>query len=95
MDRPRRLLSALHQRFSLERGVLAGSGLFVAGVAVDVVVLARWVAAAFGPLDEVRSALLASTLIVLGAQTVFGSFFFHLLLAGPCGARVVQPRQAP
>jgi glycosyltransferase involved in cell wall biosynthesis len=83
---PRRWpLTAIHRVFSLERGLLLGAALFVFGFVIDVAVLVRWIANLLGPLDELRPALLAMTLMVLGAQTAFGSFFLRLLTAGPSG----------
>nr|MDT0664628.1 hypothetical protein [Micromonospora sp. DSM 115978] len=83
---PRRWpLTAIHRVFSLERGLLAGAALFLVGFVIDVVVLVRWLANSLGPLNELRPALLAMTLMVLGVQTAFGSFFLRLLTAGPSG----------
>jgi hypothetical protein len=48
----------------------------------------HWVGNNFGALDAVRPALFASTLIVVGAQTMFSSFFLSLL------AIRAAPRQA-
>jgi hypothetical protein len=84
-ERQRWPLTAVHRHFSLERGLAAGMALFAAGFAIDVVILLRWLAVAMGPLDELRPALLASTLMVIGAQTAFSSFLLRLLTAGPSG----------
>ncbi|WP_322778341.1 glycosyltransferase family 2 protein [Frankia sp. Cas4] len=85
-QRPRRLLAWVDRRFTLERGLAAGILLFVIGLVIDAVVLARWIAAGLGPIDELRPALLAMTLMVLGAQSVFASFFLHLLTVGRPGS---------
>ncbi|SBW19223.1 family 2 glycosyl transferase [Candidatus Protofrankia californiensis] len=79
---PGPLLARAYRHFTLERGLVAGCVLFVIGSAVDGVVLGRWIAADPGPLEELRPALLAMTLTVLGAETGFASFFLHLLTAG-------------
>jgi glycosyltransferase involved in cell wall biosynthesis len=78
-------LTTIHRYFSLERGIVAGMVLFAFGFVIDVVILVRWLANALGPLDEIRPALLALTLMVLGAQTAFSSFLLRLLTAGPSG----------
>jgi hypothetical protein len=39
----------------------------------------NWITSNFGALSALRPALLASTLIVLGVQTIFSSFFLSLL----------------
>ncbi|WP_018635876.1 glycosyltransferase family 2 protein [Parafrankia elaeagni] len=84
-ERRRWPLTSIHRRFTLERGLALGAVLFTAGLAIDGFVLARWLANAMGPLNELRPALLAMSLMVLGAQTAFGSFFLRLVTAGPSG----------
>ncbi|TFE33443.1 glycosyltransferase family 2 protein [Frankia sp. B2] len=84
-ERRRWPLPLIHRLFTLERGLALGAGLFIVGFVVDVVVLVRWLVNNLGPLNEMRPALLAMTLMVLGAQTAFGSFFLRLLTAGPSG----------
>jgi hypothetical protein len=84
-ERRRWPLPQVHRLFTLERGLVLGGGLFAVGFVVDAVVLARWLANDLGALNELRPALLAMTLMVLGAQTAFGSFFLRLLTAGPSG----------
>ncbi|MBA3826752.1 MAG: glycosyltransferase family 2 protein, partial [Ktedonobacterales bacterium] len=74
-----RLLVALDRVFTLERGLLLGGGITVLGLTMDGFVFARWLAVHLGPLNEVRPALYATTLIALGMQTIFGAFFLSLL----------------
>lgn len=64
---------------SLERGLLIGGALVVFGLVVDAYVLAGWAASGFGPLDEVRRALVALVAIVLGVQIAFSSFFLSVI----------------
>ena len=73
------LLRWLSSAFTLERGLLASLALALPGAAIDAVILAQWIAASFGPLDAVRPALLGTTLVALGTQAAFGSFFLSLL----------------
>jgi hypothetical protein len=66
--------------FTLERGLVAGALAFFAGLAGNVAILARWLRAGFeGPLDAVRLAILALTLMAVGAQVLFSSFYLDLL----------------
>jgi hypothetical protein len=74
-----RLLVALNRRFTLERGLLIGGIITVVGLAMDSFVFIRWLAVDMGPLNEVRPAIYATTLIALGMQTIFGAFFLSLL----------------
>jgi hypothetical protein len=73
-------LAALDRHFSLERGLIAGGFYFLAGLIIDVWILIGWLSSNGGPLDALRPALLALTLMSLGAMTAFGSFFLSLFL---------------
>lgn len=75
----------LNLRFTLERGVGLGGLLFGAGLVINVWILAGWVAAGAGVLFAVRPALLALTLMVLGAEVVFASFFLGVLRSAGFG----------
>lgn len=74
-----------HLHYTLERGVALGGLLFGAGFVIDVGILAHWAAEGFGLLFAVRPATLALTLMVLGAETVFASFFLSVLRAPEFG----------
>ena len=78
-----RWLSWLDRRFTLERGLLVGLGLAAAGLGINAWILTSWLGAGRGQLFAVRPALLGLSLIVVGAQTVFGSFFISLLRDDP------------
>jgi hypothetical protein len=77
-----RFLERVEAWCTLERGLVAGGLLFLAGVGLDAEVLAVWLHRSLGPLNEMRPALLAMTLMVLGLLVVFGSFFLGLLRSG-------------
>lgn len=66
-------------RYSLERGVLSGAILFLVGVAVNLNLLLAWLAAGGDAFFAVRPAVLALTLMVLGAEVLFASFFLSLV----------------
>jgi glycosyltransferase involved in cell wall biosynthesis len=76
---PDRTLAVLMRFFNLERGLVVGAVLFLAGFAIDASILARWLKSGMGSLDAVRPAIQASTLMIVGAQTVFSSFFLSML----------------
>jgi glycosyltransferase involved in cell wall biosynthesis len=80
-DDPR--LSRVFRKVTLEKGVIAGSALLLAGFAILVRALWIWRGANYGILssaeDNLRQIIPASTLIVLGIQTVFSSFFISAL----------------
>lgn len=68
-----------HLHYSLERGVAVGGLLFGAGVAINVWILADWITAGAGVLFAVRPAMLALTLMVVGAEIAFAAFFVSVL----------------
>jgi glycosyltransferase involved in cell wall biosynthesis len=74
-----RTLTAIARYFNLERGLLLGAVVFLAGFGIDLSILIHWLDTGMGTLDAVRPAIQASTLMILGAQTVFSSFFLSML----------------
>ncbi len=72
----------LVDRLSLEAGILAGAAMLLAGLAMSVIALLEWGSAGFHRLeyrDTLRLVIPASTMVVLGVQTVFASFFVSIL----------------
>jgi len=90
--RPDRLLDSVDRWFSLERGLVAGLLTFLIGCGIDAAVLVHWLANHMGSLDALRPVLLSLTLMTLGAQTAFGSFFLSLF-QGSSSARAAVPCQ--
>ena len=66
-------------RFKLEHGLVLAPLLAASGLALFGVVLGSWAAGGFGPLSEVRLAILAATVIAVGAQIFFTSFLLSIL----------------
>lgn len=65
--------------FNLERGLILGFVIFLLGFLTDAYILVTWIANGFGTLDQVRPAIFGSTLMIIGAQVVFSSFFLSML----------------
>jgi len=72
-------LSLIWKYFKLERGIFIGIVLFLFGFVFNLLILSEWTIKHFGPIERVREAVLAATLIIIGIQTVFSSFFLHML----------------
>jgi hypothetical protein len=67
---------------NLERGLLAGAGLCIAGLALNLWLVFEWFGRDLGALDvqvTFRYVLWGFTAIVIGVQTVYGSFFLSML----------------
>jgi len=65
--------------FTLERGMLLGGVFFVIGFFITLFIFLEWFSKNFGSLYRIRESILAMTLLVIGLQTVFSSFFISLL----------------
>lgn len=74
-----RLLRWLGRSFTLERGLKVGGLLFGTGFLIDGAIFVKWVLEHMGPLNEIRPAIYATTLLAMGTQIVFGSFFLSFL----------------
>lgn len=68
--------------FTLERGILIGSSLGLAGVGLAVYSLGRWASVELGPLDPpamMRVAIPSVSLMLTGAEIVFASFLLGFI----------------
>ncbi len=77
---PKGWLSALGRGFTLERGLIIGSLLVVVGLGIEVDIVLEWLESGRGPLLAVRSFMLGMVAMMVGAQTVFGSFLIGLMM---------------
>ena len=91
-DREPRLERAW-RRIRLEHGLLLGGLVFAAGAAILGWIFVSWAIRGFGGLGYQHQSLLGLTLVGLGVQTIFGSFFLsvlglrkHMLLEADAGA---------
>ncbi len=66
-------------RLRLEHGLMLGLAIMLAGGIVAALVFVAWAQSGFGALGRQEPAVLAATLVVVGAQVVFGSFLLSLL----------------
>jgi glycosyltransferase involved in cell wall biosynthesis len=67
------------ERLRLEHGLMLGSAVALAGLAMVAVIVFDWVARGFGSLSQENVAICAATLLVLGIQIVFSSFLLSIL----------------
>ena len=76
------LLDHLYKWFTLERGVLLGLVIILVGLAKLIIAVLYWQAAHFGALsypESLRQVIPAVTLITIGVQVIFFSFFLSIL----------------
>jgi hypothetical protein len=69
----------LRDHLRLEHGLIAGSLVLLAGFVMCMVIAVAWLSRGFGELSEQRLAVVGMTLVVVGIQIVFGSFFLSIL----------------
>jgi glycosyltransferase involved in cell wall biosynthesis len=73
------LFDRLRDRLRLEHGLIAGGIVLLAGLAMCVVIAITWLDRGFGELTEQKLAVIGMTLVVVGIQIAFGSFFLSVL----------------
>jgi hypothetical protein len=73
------LLERMWRHLRLEHGLIAGGLLFAAGAVLLIWIFVEWANAGFGPLRHEYATALGFTLVALGVQIVFGSFFIGVL----------------
>ena len=69
----------LRARFKLEHGLLLALAVAVAGIALFGYVFGTWAAEGFGELHEAQAAVVAATLVAVGAQIFFPAFLLAIL----------------
>ena len=80
LARPRRWLRNLMEFFTLERGLIGGAALLLAGGLLEAKIIYDWIRSGYGELMAVRGIVMGMMAMVLGAQTIFASFLLSLLL---------------
>ena len=65
--------------FNLERGIVLGGAVFFLGFIINLFIFIEWFSRHFGELSRLRESILGMTLLVIGIQTIFSSFFISLL----------------
>ncbi len=67
------------RHFNLEKGLVLGIIVFLVGSTLVLMIFGEWFFSYFGPLYRIRESVFAMTLMVMGLQTMFSSFFISLL----------------
>jgi glycosyltransferase involved in cell wall biosynthesis len=73
------LLERAWTKVRLEHGLLVGAALVLIGGGILVAIFAEWASGGFRALGRVHEALFGMTMVGLGMQTLFGSFFLSVL----------------
>jgi len=75
-----KLIDFIAKHISLERGVVIGIGVFLIGFFVSFKILFSWVHGSFSSMNEIRNIIFSMTILIVGVQTIFSSFFLSMLL---------------
>jgi len=76
-ERKNSFFRSFYRYFNLEKGILAGLALILAGLTVSFMIMRNWVI--FGPLMQERRLLIAGVLVIMGVQIIFSSFLISLV----------------
>ena len=74
-----RLITIINKLINLERGIFIGIIILILGLILNLNILLEWINSGLGSLQELRMAVFAFTLVILGIQTIFSSFFLSIL----------------
>ena len=69
----------MRARFRLEHGLLLGGAFMLVGFVLGAVIVATWISHGFGSLADEHMAVVAATLLIVGAQIFFSSFLLSIL----------------
>jgi len=72
-------LDKIYSKITLEKIILIGLLIASVGLFIFIYILLKWIDSSFGQLNEIKSSLLALTLIVIGIQTIFSSFMLSII----------------
>lgn len=80
LARPGRRMRAFSRLFTLERGLALGGLALLAGLGLEVKIVLDWIRSGMGEFMAVRGVVIGMVAMVLGLETVFGSFLVSLML---------------
>jgi len=78
-EKEKKFMKWLSSRINLEKGILLGLLMSLLGFFAGLNIIYKWAKNGFGAIYEMRLALFALTLVVIGLQTIFSSWFLSML----------------
>jgi len=75
-----KLIDFIAKYISLERGIVIGLAVFLIGFFISLKILFSWIYGGFSSMNEIRNLIFSITILIVGIQTVFSSFFLSMLL---------------
>ncbi|WP_297495518.1 glycosyltransferase family 2 protein [Thermococcus sp.] len=80
LEKPDRITKFFMKYSILEEGLLLSAVLLAIGLGIGIDIFLKWQASGYGELFEIKQAILVMTLIALGIQLAFFSFFVSILM---------------
>lgn len=74
------IIDRIIRYFTLERASIIGLILFTTGFLINLKILFTWFTTGFGELSEIKTSIFASTLMVVGVQSVFSAILLSVIL---------------
>jgi predicted MFS family arabinose efflux permease len=65
---------------SLERELLLGSVILVAGISSGLYIVYQWISAGYGTISEIQYAIISMVFVAVGIQVIFGAIFTSMML---------------
>jgi glycosyltransferase involved in cell wall biosynthesis len=84
-----RLVRWLRERLTIERALLSGLIVLLAGLGVEATVFVEWAISGFANVYDVRAGIASLTMCVLGIQIIFGAFLYAFFLPSHFAGGVV------
>jgi len=75
-----KLIDFIAKYISLERGMVIGLVVFLIGLFISLKILFNWIHSGFSSMNEIRNVIFSITILIVGIQTIFSSFFLSILL---------------
>ena len=75
-----KLIDFIARYISLERGMIIGLAVFLIGLFISLKILFNWIHGGFSSMNEIRNVIFSTTILIVGIQTIFSSFFLSMLL---------------
>jgi glycosyltransferase involved in cell wall biosynthesis len=79
LDEKSQFMEKIYKNVSIEKGLLIGGFFLLFGIGIFVYILTKWVGSNFGSLNELKNAILAITMAIVGIQTIFSSFMLSII----------------
>ncbi len=79
-EEKRGIIALVMDYHSLEKFLLVGGIMFIAGIVTGISIILEWAESNFGALSQISQAIVALTLIMVGLEVVFSAIFMSMML---------------